>query len=184
STSKDRRKESAGSMSRSVRARAGSPSKRTCSRTGSGAAVGSARRSRTSSSNSRSKSTSVAGIVHQLLESFQRSAQASRAGGGADPEHAGGGRPVELQEDAEGDHLTLGCREEAERCLERTWPKGEILRLGKVVGVALLPPAASFLGAKVVEGGRPCDPAEPGSRGASARVESAPHTKSLLEGLS
>ena len=93
------------------------------------------------------------------------------------------GRPVELEQNAERDHLTLGCGEQAERRLERTRPEGEILRLGKVAGVAFLPAAASLLGAKVVEGGRPRDAAEPGSRGSSARVESAPDAKSLLEGL-
>src|SRR6266566_7578401 len=99
--SSERRHENMSNRSWSVRGLTGSPSARTRSRTPPGAAVGSARRSRTSSSNSRSKSTSVAGIAHHLLESFQGPAQSRRAGSGADSEHAGHGLAVELEQDAQ-----------------------------------------------------------------------------------
>src|SRR5689334_337600 len=110
STSSERREESMSSRSRSTCLGAGSPSARTRARALSGAAFGSARRSRTSSANSRSKSTSVVGIAHHLLESFQGPTESRRAGGRADSEQTGHRRAIELEEDAEGHGLPLDRR--------------------------------------------------------------------------
>src|SRR5207302_9899744 len=101
-TSSERRHGNSGKL----RLATGSPSARTRSRTAAGAAAGKARSSRTTPANSRSKSiASVAGITHHLLESFQGSAQPSRAGGWADAEDARCRRSVQLQQDTQLDDL-------------------------------------------------------------------------------
>src|SRR5712691_8293487 len=183
STRSERRHEKISGRSCRVRGRAGSPSARTRSRTCCGAAVGSARRSRTSSSNSRSKSVSVAGIAHHLLESFQGPAQSRRAGGGADSEHASNGWPVELEQDTQRNDLTLGRRQPRQRRLQVAGAERRLLRFREVVRVTLLTPAAPFLGSEVIERRRARDAAEPGSWSPASRIEPPPDAECLLEGL-
>src|SRR5712692_5625067 len=182
-TSSDRRHEYTSSRSCSVLGRAGSPSARTRSRTPSGAAVGSARRSRTSSSNSRSKSVSVAGIAHHLLESFQGPAQSRRAGSRADSEHAGHGRPVELEQNAQRNHFTLGRRQASQRRLELAGAERRLFRFREVARIALLPPPAPLLRTEVIERGRARDSAEPRTGTPTPGIEAPPDAKRLFEGL-
>ena len=52
-----------------------------------------------------------------------------------------------------------------------------------VAGVRLLAPLAPGLGAEPVDGGGVCDPAKPGTRRASTRIEAAPALESPLERL-
>src|SRR5207237_4868710 len=93
---------------------------------------------------------------------------------------------VELEQDAQRDHLALGRRERIERHPEdrrqhaREAGLADIRRLG---AVPLLPPPAPLLAAKVVERRVPGDPAEPRAGRRPARVEAAPRAKRLLEGL-
>ena len=54
-------------------------------------------------------------IAHQLLESFQGTAEPCRAGGGADPEQPRGGLGVEIEHDAKRDDLAVGSAEGRER---------------------------------------------------------------------
>src|SRR5579871_6878185 len=46
-----------------------------------------------------------------LLELAERPVEARRAVGGGDPEHPGGGAGVEVEDDAERDHLALAGRQ-------------------------------------------------------------------------
>src|SRR5262249_60386221 len=57
-------------------------------------------------------------IVHPLLESLQGAAEPGRAGRLADAEQTGRRLAVELEHDAENDHLALACGERRERRLE------------------------------------------------------------------
>src|SRR6266536_213503 len=131
--------------------------------------------------------TSVADILDPLFQSSQRTAQARRARGLADPEHARRARPVELEQDAERDHLPLGGRQLPQGLLERAGQPLSEQRLGGRLlvpeRVRLLAPPAAGLGPEPVDRDAPCDPAEPGSRRSAARVEAPPAAERLLERL-
>src|SRR5207244_10201492 len=108
-----------------------------------------------SAGKSRSTSTCSGVLIrHPLLELAQGAAEPRRAGGGADAEQPGDRRPVELQQDTQGDDLALAGRELAERALER---RGDALgeqRLGHALLLArvdVLAPPPAALGAEVVE---------------------------------
>src|SRR5919199_1002109 len=124
-------------------------------------------------------------VPHLLLEFLERPAQARRARGRADSEHARRRPPVELEEDAQRDDLSLAGGELGERRLERRRQVAELplLALRSLRGVGRLAAAAPILGAEVVEGGVARDVAEPGPRRGAARVEAAPRAERLLEGL-
>src|SRR5919202_3999760 len=124
-------------------------------------------------------------VSHLLLEFLERPAQARRARGRADSEHARRRPSVELEEDAQRDDFSLAGGELGERRLERRRQAAELplLALRRVCSVGRLSAAAPVLGAEVVERGVARDLAEPGARRGAARVEAAPRAERLLEGL-
>ena len=123
----------------------------------------------------RRRSRSRSSLVHPLLESLQRPAQPRRDGRGADPEHARGGVPVELEHDPQREHLALAGRERRERGLELgRQALGERLLDALVECRRLLAPSPPRLGAEPVERRRPRDPEQPRARAPSARVEPRP----------
>src|SRR5205085_8385355 len=160
----------------------GSPSSRTRSRTDAGVSLGSARNSRTSSSNSRSKSTvSDAGIAHHLLESFQCAAQPRRTCRPADPEQPGRGRPVQLEQHAQRDDLSLGRSQLLQRGCERTFPPRRLDDPVELARVTILATGAPLLRPEVIERDAACDPAQPRTRGPPPRVEAALRAERVLE---
>src|SRR5262245_61304482 len=123
--------------------------------------------------------------THPLFELLQGSAQARVAVRGRDPEDARGRLAVEVEQDAERDHLSLARRELGERALERRRQTAEDALLGRLPFecVRVLAAATPFLGAEVVERGRPGELAEPGACACAPRVETPPLPQRLLEGL-
>src|SRR5205823_2500772 len=99
------------------------------------------------------------------LELLQRAREPRRAGGRADPEQPCRRLAIQLQDDAQRDHLALACRETGERGLERRRePVAEHLLPGISLtrGVGLFSSATPLLRAKVVERGRAGELAQPG----------------------
>src|SRR5438128_9763599 len=124
-------------------------------------------------------------IPHLLLEFLERPAQARRARRRADSEYARRRSPVELEQDAQREHLPLAGREFGERRLERSRQAFErlLLALRRAGDIRRLPAAPPLLGAKVVERRVARDVAEPRARRRAARVEAPPRAEGLLEGL-
>src|SRR5919108_3583097 len=125
-------------------------------------------------------------VSHLLLQLLQGAAQAGRARRLADAEHARRRAAVEFEQDAKRDHLSLACRELAERLLKRrreALAERPLVRLRGAGGVARLAAAAALLGTEVVERGAARDLAEPGARRRAARGEAPPRAERLLEGL-
>src|ERR671922_2680595 len=123
-------------------------------------------------------------VSHLLLQLLQGAAQAGRARRLADAEHARRRAAVELEEDAERDHLALAGGELGQRRLERrgqSLAERAVVRLRRVRRVARLTPAPPLLGAEVVERRIARDLAEPRPRSRPARVESPPRAERLLE---
>src|SRR5581483_2948034 len=123
--------------------------------------------------------------AHPLFELLQRPAQPCRAGGRGDPEHAGSGLAVQIEQDAERDHLALAGRELRKRALERRREAAEhpVLVLSTLQRVCALATPAPLLGPEVVERRRAREVEEPGPRAAAPRVEPAPLPERLLERL-
>src|SRR5262249_8295711 len=97
-----------------------------------------------------------------LLELLQRARKARRAVGGRDAEDACGCRRVELEDDAQRDHLALAGGEHAQRGLElRRQSFGERLVVPLRKRGSLLAAQPSPLRAEVVERDRACELAQP-----------------------
>src|SRR4029079_15326589 len=105
------------------------------------------------------------------------------AGRPADPEHACGGRAVELQEDAQRDNLPLGRREPGQRLAELAGDGRRLLRLGCPAREPLLAPEPPLLRTQMVERGAARDLAEPRAGAAPSRVEAPPLPERPLERL-
>ena len=91
---------------------------------------------------------------------------------------------VEVEQDAERDHLALAGGERAQGGFEvGREPFDEALLDPVVLGGELLAPRAPALGAEVVERDRARDLAEPGAGGAAVRVEAVPEPQRPLERL-
>ena len=114
-------------------------------------------------------------VPHLLFEFLERPAEPGRHGRRADAEHAGGLVAVELDHDAEDEHLALAGAEGCERQLElgrEPFDELGLLRLG--LGGGLLAPVAPGLGPEPVERGRAGDPEQPRAGAAAAWVEPRP----------
>src|SRR5437762_1442855 len=124
--------------------------------------------------------------AHLLLELLQGAREAGRARRRADPEHARGGLAVEVEDDAERDHLALGGREAAHGVLEvgrQALDEPRLLDVSFANGVDVFATTAALLCAEVVERSRARDLAQPRLRAAAARVEAPPRAESPLERL-
>ena len=94
------------------------------------------------------------------------------------------GARVEVEHDAERDHLALAGGQRAQRRLEvGREPLDEPLLDPLGLGGELLAPRAPALGAEVVERDRARDLAEPGARRAAVGVEAVPEAQRALERL-
>src|SRR5919197_136058 len=122
-------------------------------------------------------------VPHLLLEFLERPAQARRARRRADSEHARRRSAVQLEQDAQREHLPLAGRELGERRLERRRQPFEprLPGLGRARREARLPATTPLLGAEMVEGRVARDVAEPRARRRAARVEAPPRAEGLLE---
>src|SRR5215207_2633631 len=111
---------------------------------------------------------------HFLLELLERAGEPRRAGRCGDAEDAGGLLRVELEDDAQRDHLALGAGERSERLPEDrpelVWKLD--LRPAVRLGDALFAPPPTVFGAKMVERRAAGQLAEPGLSASSFRVES------------
>src|SRR4051795_4428484 len=106
-----------------------------------------------------------------LLELLERAVEARRAVGGGDAEHIRGGPGVEVEDDAQRDHLALAGREPEHPALElRREAFGDALVDPLRHGGELLAARAASLRAKVVERDRARDLAEPGPLRPALRV--------------
>ena len=109
------------------------------------------------------------------LRVWQRPAEPGRHGRRADAENAGRLVAVELDHDAERDHLALAGAEGRERDLERgREPFDEVGLVRLRLGGRLLAPVPSRFGAEPVEGGRAGDPEQPRAGTAAAGIEARP----------
>src|SRR5579884_1143253 len=144
-----------------------SPRRHVRRRGGAGAAAAISRtRSRTSGGASTRAARSSAARsrcdMESLLELLERPVQARRAVGGGDAEDAGGGARVEVEQDAERDHLALAGAEPRERRLEvGREPLAEARLDALRRRRQLLASRPASFGAEVVEGDRARDLAEP-----------------------
>src|SRR5438477_10197272 len=174
-------------------ARSATASARTRRREGVGVGRGSSSSTRARSASgargacarsSNSTVISFADIADPLFQSLECAAEARRARRLADPEHAGRGRAVELEDDAQRDHLALAGRQLSQRLLERAGQSVDELAdelLTPAEGI--LPPSAARLRAEPVDRDVVRDLAQPRARRASARVEATPRAERLLECL-
>src|SRR5207249_9966678 len=101
-----------------------------------------------------------------------------------DAEHACSRSCIELEHDAERDHLALAGRERVQRCLElRRQSLGQRLVITIGYRRKFFAAQASPLGAEVVERDPARELAEPRPRRAAPLVESVPQAEGALERL-
>src|SRR5581483_10150894 len=156
-------------------------------RGGAGAAAATRRtrwRSRSGASTcaERSSATRSRCDIECLLELLERAVQARRAVGRRDAEDACGRAGVEVEQDAQRDHLALACRETPERRLDvGRQPVGKAELDGFRRCGELLPAESAPLRPEMVERDRPRHLEEPGARGAATRVEAVPQAKRAFE---
>src|SRR5207253_5156056 len=155
-----------------------------------GAACAATRRTRSRSSSgavgraSRSWAIRSRCDIERHLELLQRAVETRRAVGGGDAEHARGGPGVEVEDDAERDHLALAGGQAEQRGLELgREPFGNALLEDLGHRYELLALHAPPLGAEVVERDRARDLAEPGADRPAPLVEAVPEPQRALERL-
>src|SRR5918994_3623103 len=120
--------------------------------------------------------------THPLLQFSQCAREARRDVRRADPEHAAGLLAVELEQDAQRDHLALGGAQRRDRRFQiGREPLAEGLPDLVRGGDPLLAAPSPVLAPEPVERGRARDLAEPRAGRGAARVETRPQTKRLLE---
>src|SRR5579884_682554 len=130
----------------------------------------------------RSSATRSRCDMEGLLELLERAVQARGAVGGGDSEDAGRGTGIEVEKDAERDHLALARRQPRERRLEvgrQALGEAEVDRLGR--RRELLAAEAAALRPEVVERDRPRHLAEPRARRPACGVEPVPEPERALE---
>src|SRR5262249_29152919 len=124
--------------------------------------------------------------AHPLFELLQRPAEPGRARRRRDAEDAGGRLDLQVEQDAQGDHLALAGRQRRERTLElrREPPEEAVLDLVRELGgVRMLASSPPLLGAEVVESGGARDAAQPRLRAPPAWIEASPLAQRPLERL-
>src|SRR3989304_5524260 len=118
------------------------------------------------------------GGSYLLLEFLEGPGEPGRNVGGGDAEHARGLVAVEVEEDAQRNHLALAVREGAQCRLELGREPLAKARVGAVLARrGLLAPPPPLLGAEPVERGRARDLAEPRTGAPGPRGDGGPEAE-------